>query len=160
MITLAAVVSCAAVSWLRTSLGALGPVLPWLGLAWTLLFARYSRRATFALVAVALGAIDGLTAPAAWTAWPIAYLLAGTLAFSTRRVLPVDRAFGEIVLGAIAAALVRVVALPFPPLDLPGGTDPMLPGAIGALLTGVATAGLVSLSKRWVGLRMRLTSVT
>jgi hypothetical protein len=159
MIFLAAVLTSGAACWLRLALGMQAAYVPWVGLAWTVLFARHSRRATFAGLAVVLGAIDGLSAPAAWTVWPIAYLIAGTSLYLTRRVLPARGVIGETVLGAVAASLVRVLGLLFPPLDLPAARTPLGPAAVGAVLTGVTLAALVALSRFWDPLRMKLARV-
>lgn len=159
MIAVAAILSSGAACWLRLALGGPAAYVPWVGLAWTLLFARHSRRATFAAPAIILGTIDGLSAPAVWTVWPVAYVVAGTLFFLTRRVLPIRGVAGETVLGAIAAALVRVLGLPFPPMDLPAARTPLGPAAVGALLTGIVLAFLVVLGRNWNPLRMKLARV-
>jgi hypothetical protein len=160
VIAFAAAVPCLLTCWLRFALGAWAPAVPWIGLAWTLVFARHSRRAAFAAFALLLGLIDGFTAPAPLTVWPIAYLVAGTAAYGTRRVLPVRSAGGEMLLGALATALVRAIALPFDPLGLELSSGPWAPWAVGAALTGACSAGLVLLARRWAPLRMRLLSVT
>jgi hypothetical protein len=160
VILLFAALSCGAGAWLRIALGPWGELVPWVGLAWTLVFARYSRRAAFVGMAVVLGFIDGIAAPAEWTVWPAAYLVAGTIAFATRRALAVRGWLGEAATGTLAAVLARVAALPFPPAGLPGGPGPLGPIAAGAALTGVLTAILVGMSHGWTPLRMRLASVT
>jgi hypothetical protein len=160
VILLVAALTSGAGAWLRIAAGPFGPAVPWVGLAWTLVFARHSRRAAFVAMAVILGLVDGIAAPAAWTVWPAAYLVAGTIAFATRRVLAVRRWAGELAIGFLAAAFVRVAAIPFPPAGLPGGPEPLGPPAAGAALTGVLTAILVGMSHRWTPLRMRLASVT
>src|SRR5262245_53048566 len=160
VITFAAVASTAAFAWLRFALGSHAAIVPWLGLAWTLLFARHSRRGAFALYGLSCGAIDGLVAPAAWTIWPVAYLVVGTAAFATRRVLPVRGMPGELVIGIVATILIRVLVIPFEPLGLSTGFGSAWPAALSAASTGVACAALLWLSRRWVALRMRLTSVT
>ena len=159
MIAALAIVSCAVTSWLRLAAGAWSPFVPWLGLAWTLLFARHSRRAAFGLLAVLLGLIDGLVAPAPWTIWPLLQVLIGTAAFATRRVLPVRGLLGELAIGAAAASIARALALPFRPMELQLPADPALSWILGAASTGVATSVLVSLSHHWVALRMRLQKV-
>jgi hypothetical protein len=160
VIFLVAAMTCGAAAWIRLAADPFGPAVPWLGLAWTLLFARHSRRASFVAMALLLGLIDGIVAPAAWIAWPAAYLAAGTTAFATRRVFPVRGSTGELAIGALAAIAVRLIALPFPPAGLPAGGDALGPGAVGAALTGIATAALVALSGSWTRLRMSLASVT
>jgi hypothetical protein len=160
VIAFTALLSTAAAAWLRLAIGPSSPFVPWVGLAWTVLFARHSRRATFAGPALVLGAIDGVSAPALWTIWPLAYLAAGILLFSTRRVLPVRGGLGEVALGTLAVVVVRALAHPFPALDLPRAVGPVVPAATGAFLTGVALAFLVALAERWSPLRMRLARVS
>jgi hypothetical protein len=149
-----------AATWLRLAFGASSAFVPWVGLAWTVLFARHSRRATFAAPALVLGAIDGIAAPAAWTAWPLLYLATGTLLYATRRVLPVRNVPGEVVLGTLAAALVRGLALLLPPPGLPVGFGAFGPGALGLLLTGVVSGVLLALGRGWSPLRMKLAKVS
>ena len=159
MTAFVALLSTAAATWLRLALGESSPAVPWMGLAWTALFARHSRRGSFAAPALVLGAIEGVSAPAAWTVWPLCYLAAGSLLFLTRRLLPVRGAAGELLLGILVVGVVRAVAYPFPPLDLPRGIGPVAPAAAGALFTGVATAILVVMGEVWAPLRMRLGRV-
>ena len=158
MIVVVAVASALICTWLRSSLGSAAVVVPWVGLAWTILFARHSRRAAFAMFALLLGAIDGLLAPARWTVWPIAYLLIGTLAFATRRILPARGLPGELVIGALGAAALSLLAIPFEPMGLEVGL--VFPWVIGSISTGVASALLLWLSGHWVALRMRLSKVS
>jgi hypothetical protein len=159
VIALAALLTTAAATWLRLALGESSPAVPWMGLAWTALFARHSRRGSFAAPALVLGAIEGVSAPATWTVWPLCYLAGGSLLFLTRRLLPVRGAAGELLLGIVVVAVVRAIAYPFPPLDLPRGIGPFPPAAAGALFTGIVTALLVVLGEAWAPLRMRLGRV-
>ena len=160
MIAFAALLSTAAATWLRLALGESSSAVPWMGLAWTALFARHSRRGSFAGPALLLGAIEGLSAPATWTVWPLCYVAAGSLLFLTRRLLPVRGAAGELLLGILVVAVVRVISQPFPPLDLPRGIGPFAPAAAGALFTGIVTSLLVVLGENWAPLRMRLGRVS
>ena len=144
-----ALLSTAAATWLRLALGDSSPAVPWMGLAWTALFARHSRRGSFAGPALLLGAIEGLSAPAAWTVWPLCYLAGGSLLFLTRRLLPVRGAAGELVLGIVVVAVVRAIAFRFRRSISRAGSVPSRPAAAGALFTGIVTALLVVLGEAW-----------
>jgi hypothetical protein len=159
MITIVAVLSVGLATWLRFALGEAAPAVPWVGLAWVLLFARHSRRARFVASALFLGALEGLTLPAAWTVWPIIYLLVGFLAFGTRRFLAVQSAGGEVLFGSFSALLARLLALPFPAAGLPSAFEPLLLAFLGFGLTGIVTGVLGWMATRWVALRMKLTKV-
>jgi hypothetical protein len=160
MTALLAIASCVLGTVLRIALGVSSPAVPWCALAWTILFARRSRRASFAAFAVVLGGIEGLAAPVPWTVWPIACLAAGIAAHATRRVLPVRSAAGEGALAALLLLVVRLLLQPLAPFGLPAATASFASCAIEAVATGAMTMALAILSRRWDALRMSLARVT
>jgi hypothetical protein len=160
VIAVVAVLTCVAASALRLVVGDGAAAVPVLGLAWTVVFARHSRRGAFALLGAACGAVEGLTLPAAWTYWPMAFVFAGCAAYLTRRLLPVRGFVGEAVVTALCCAGILAGAVVFPPFSLPKVFLVSAGAGAGVALTGAAAAALLVMSRTVTPLRMALQKVS
>ncbi len=151
MIAVVSLLSVITACWLRAMLGEFGLAVPFVGLAWVVLWARRSTTGSFVAAAVGFGLLDGLTSLTAWTAYPLVYLALGLAAFWTRRILPVSRARGEALVGMVIALLAVLLLWPFRGTnDLGRGSDLSWTGAIGGVVTtGPLIAALVAVTPRW-----------
>mgnify|MGYP001208931626 CR=1 FL=1 len=137
---------------IRLALGDAAPLAPSAAVAWALLYARRSRRGSFAAAATFAALIEAPTYDAPLIAAPLAALTAGFLGYATRFALPVRTLKGEGLAGALFAACAAFV---FEGLqDGPGAEAPHFWG--GVVATGFLCAALAALERRSPSLRAAL----